>query len=109
MRALTTVSGTNEASYGPPDLNGNLSGLTEGGVISTFTLNPGTDQIATVITGDTPVVPCTWNAHGNMLSGNGRNYTYDRASGWDHTRHSRRRSAEPRLWGIDRPRHEIRE
>lgn len=81
VRALTTVSGTNEASYGPADLNGNLSGLTEGGVISTFTLTPGTDQIATVITGDTPAVPCTWNAHGDMLSGNGRNYTYDRASG----------------------------
>ncbi|WP_138472969.1 RHS repeat domain-containing protein [Poseidonocella sp. HB161398] len=79
-RALSSVAGANEAAYGPPDLNGNLAQLTEGGATTVFSPSAATDQIAAIATDGGAAVPCAWNARGNMTSGNGRSYAYDPAS-----------------------------
>ncbi|MEL6482013.1 MAG: RHS repeat-associated core domain-containing protein, partial [Pseudomonadota bacterium] len=81
QRRIKSASGSSDAQYGAYDANGNILEATEGGKTSTFTLEKGSDRLASAAIEGAEAASITWTPQGCMAEGLGRTFAYDRASG----------------------------
>ncbi|WP_342379848.1 RHS repeat-associated core domain-containing protein [Myxococcus stipitatus] len=80
QRRMLTATGATPMTIRAYDPSGNIWEAEENGIPVATPCAEGTDRVASLSVGAGPAEPLTWSAQGQLLSGAGRTFTYERAT-----------------------------
>ncbi|PTL75565.1 RHS repeat-associated core domain-containing protein [Vitiosangium sp. GDMCC 1.1324] len=80
QRRLLTAAGATTMTIRSYDPSGNIWEAEESGTVVATPCVDGSDRVASLTVGSGPAQPLTWSARGQLLTGAGRTFGYDRAT-----------------------------